>query len=87
MVTSIIDLNPDPLPQEGTPVNFRRRKPEDSDMGSLHTLEEVFDYIRMLDCEGYPHAFLETEHFRFEFNKANLQADNSIKSDVRIIKK
>jgi methionyl-tRNA formyltransferase len=87
MVTSIIDLNPDPLPQEGTPVNFRRRKPEDSDIGSLHTLKEVFDYIRMLDCEGYPQAFLETEHFRFEFNSANLQADNSIKSDVRIIKK
>jgi methionyl-tRNA formyltransferase len=87
MITSIIDLNPVPLPQEGNPVNFRRRKPEDSDIGNLHTLKEVFDYIRMLDCEGYPHAFLETEHFRFEFNKANLQADNSIKSDVRIIKK
>lgn len=87
MITSIIDLNPVPLPQEGNPVNFRRRKPEDSYIGNLHTLKEVFDYIRMLDCEGYPHAFLETEHFRLEFNKANLQADNSIKSNVRIIKK
>jgi methionyl-tRNA formyltransferase len=87
MITSIIDLNPIPMPQEGTPMHFKRRKPKDSIIADLSSTVEVYDYIRMLDCDGYPNAFLETEHFRFEFNRASLQSDNSIKSDVRIVKK
>ena len=41
----------------------------------------------MLDAEGYPQAYLETDEFRFEFNRASLKADNSIIADVRIFKK
>jgi methionyl-tRNA formyltransferase len=41
----------------------------------------------MLDAEGYPNAFLETEIFKLEFTRASLKADKSIIADVRIIKK
>jgi len=73
-------------PQEGTPVVFKRRTPEMSDLKDLGTLREIYDYIRMLDGEGYPPAFLETEHFKFEFTKAKYQ-ETEINAHVRIIKK
>lgn len=76
-----------PIDQSGTVVTFNRRKPADSNLNEIDNLDEMFDYIRMLDAEGYPNAFIETEHFRFEFNRASLKSDKTILSDVRIIKK
>lgn len=87
MILAIIEENPQPIKQEGKPVNFKRRKPQDGDISGLEELEEVYDFIRMLDCDGYPPAFLETKHFRLEFSRASLMADKSIIADVRIIKK
>jgi methionyl-tRNA formyltransferase len=87
MIKTIIENNPQPEEQRGEPVNFKRRKPEDGDISDLGDLEKVYDYIRMLDCEGYPPALLETQHFRLEFSRASLKADKSIIADVRITKK
>jgi methionyl-tRNA formyltransferase len=86
MIADILAQRPVPQDQRGEPVIFARRKPEEGDISMLPDLEKVFDYIRMLDAEGYPHAFLETEHFRLEFSRASLQTD-SVVADVRIIKK
>lgn len=61
MIVEIIQNNLQPVPQEGDPVVFKRRKPEQSDMSGLEKLEEIFDYIRMLDADGYPHAYIEKE--------------------------
>lgn len=87
MVVEIINQDLKPQAQEGEPTVFRRRKPMDSDIGELTQLEQIFDYIRMLDAEGYPHAYLETKHFRLEFSRASLKANQSIIADVRIIPK
>ena len=87
MISSIIDLQLEPYPQEGEVVQFVRRKPEQSDISSLSTMSEVYDYIRMLDCEGYPNAFLETSHFKYEFINCVVRADNSLEANVRISKK
>jgi len=65
---------------------FQRRRPEDGNLEPLDRLEQIYDYIRMLDAEGYPPAFLETEHFRFEFSGANVGAD-AVQAQVRIIKR
>ena len=86
MIKEIIEKNIIPTPQKGEPLLFKRRKPEDSDMGQLVSLEAIYDHIRMLDCEGYPAAFIENENFRFEFTRASLKSNNII-ADVRIIKK
>lgn len=85
MIVEIINHNPHPQKQEGEVVIFKRRKPEEGNISSLHTIEEVYDYIRMLDADTYPKAFIETEFFRFEFSRASIQADKSILADVRII--
>ncbi len=86
MIEEIINVKVKPVEQEGEVTLFARRKPEDSNIKALKTLNEVFNYIRMLDAEGYPNAFLETEHFRFEFTRASLKKDNLL-ADVKVIKK
>lgn len=87
MIDIIISEEPAPKEQEGDIVKFSRRKPQDGDISHLESIEKIHDFIRMLDCEGYPKAFLETDKFRFEFNRASLKADKSITADVRISKK
>jgi methionyl-tRNA formyltransferase len=86
MIAEIIVNNPDPVPQKGSPTIFKRRTPEQSNLQLLSELKTVYDFIRMLDAEGYPKAFLETEHFRFEFSRASLKS-TGILADVKIIKK
>lgn len=87
MIVEIIQNNLQPVPQEGNPVIFKRRKPEQSDMSGLEKLEEIFDYIRMLDADGYPHAYIEKGEFRYEFTRASIKADGSIVADVKITEK
>jgi methionyl-tRNA formyltransferase len=86
MIITIIKNKPDPVPQYGEVVEFQRRKPEQSNIADLGSLEKVFDHIRMLDAEGYPHAFIETEHIRFEFTGAALKED-AVLANVKITKK
>lgn len=72
-----------PVPQQGKPVTFKRRRPEESEVRSSKSLEELYDFIRMLDAEGYPHAFLEHSGFRFELSRPALY-DGRIVADVTI---
>jgi methionyl-tRNA formyltransferase len=87
MITEIIYSNPKPIPQHGTPVIFKRRKPEDNNLSNITEISTLYDYIRMLDADGYPKAFIENEHFRFEFDNAEFKNDKLITANVRIIKK
>jgi methionyl-tRNA formyltransferase len=88
MIEKIIEGNIIPSPQVGEVVEFKRRKPEESNLEVLESLENVFDYIRMLDADGYPNAFIETEFLKFEFFNAELDINrNSILANVRIFKK
>lgn len=86
MIEVIVQEHPMPQAQTGEPTIFRRRTAQDGNLASLETLEKVFDYIRMLDGEGYPPAFVETEHFKLEFSRASLKPDCVI-ADVKITRK
>lgn len=83
MICQIIKEQPVPVEQTGEITCFPRRKPEQSNIAELTSLKQVFDHIRMLDANGYPRAFLETEHFRFEFERASLKKGQII-ADVKI---
>ena len=87
MIRQIISDNPQPLPQKGTEVKFKRRKHEDGNLAGLSELLKIYDYIRMLDCEGYPPAYLESDSIRYEFTEAKLNADQTLEARVRIVKK
>jgi putative methionyl-tRNA formyltransferase len=83
MMIELVQEEPVPYEQTGEGTVFKRRTPEDSDIGNLSSLSQVFDYIRMLDAEGYPAAFLQTNHLRMEFSRASLK-DGCVLADVRI---
>jgi methionyl-tRNA formyltransferase len=83
MIVEIIKNNPVPREQTGDVVEFKRRKPEQSDISGLQSIEQIFDYFRMLDAEGYPKAFLNLGDFKLEFSRASLK-NGYIMADVKI---
>jgi methionyl-tRNA formyltransferase len=72
-----------PVDQTGEPIEFQRRTSKDGNIGDLMQLEKVYDFIRMLDADGYPSAFIETEHLKFEFTRAIFNK-NSVEANVKI---
>lgn len=89
MIREIAANEPTPVPQTGEPTIFRRRTPEQSAIPQgAQALEALFDHIRMLDAEQYPHAFLKYDIFRFEFTRpvlrtGRIEANVSITLDSR----
>ncbi|MCI0437540.1 MAG: methionyl-tRNA formyltransferase [Chloroflexi bacterium] len=85
MMRRITEGQIEPEPQTGEPLIFKRRKPSESRIPPLDGLRALHDFLRMLDAEGYPRAFLEHEGFRYEFSRAALY-DGRIVADVTITK-
>lgn len=83
MVLKILRETPWPKEQAGEATVFSRKRPEDGDVAHLDSLVKMHDWIRMLDAEGYPSAFLEVGRFRFEFSRSTYRGD-SVLADVRI---
>jgi methionyl-tRNA formyltransferase len=65
----------EPREQQGVPVSFKRRAPHESDMQLQHitSLAQIYDFVRMLDGEGYPKAFLKIQGMGMSFSEAELQ--------------
>lgn len=87
MIERIISENITPVPQVGEPTIFRRRKPHESAIpqsfpGRIE-LEGLFDFVRMLDAETYPRAYLTHGGFRYEFSEAAL-GDGHLTARVKI---
>jgi len=70
MIPYIIKNEPRPLVQKGRAVIFERRRPGQSRIPRRSDLNRVYDHIRMLDADGYPPAFIDTQRCRFEFTDA-----------------
>lgn len=83
MIVTLLKECPAPVPQSGEPTVFKRRRPEQGDWSEANDLDAVFDHIRMLDAEGYPHAFIDLGPFRLEFSRATRRCD-AVEADVRI---
>src|SRR5215475_2962650 len=54
LIAHIVATEPVPAPQEGIPTVFKRRRPEESLLPFGATTYCLYDYIRMLDADGYP---------------------------------
>ena len=70
MIREILERGTIPQPQEGVVTKFKRRKPSESRLPKLVDPSQIYDFIRMLDGEGYPAAFLECDGYRLEFTRA-----------------
>jgi len=81
----IIKINQDdlvPKSQLGQPTYFKRRTPNQSEIIGLNSIKEIYDHVRMLDCEGYPKAFIEFGKFKLEFEKADLIDEENLVAKV-----
>lgn len=78
LIQKIITENPAPTPQEGKVTVFQRRKPEQSELPGSLSSKQAYDYIRMLDAEGYPKAYIKQGGFRIEFSKAQLDESGKL---------
>jgi methionyl-tRNA formyltransferase len=84
MLVEIITTNPSPRPQVGEPVVFTRRTPRDSELPvDDASLEQAYDFIRMLDAPTYPPASLDVGRLRLLFRDARLEGD-AVEARVRI---
>lgn len=83
MMIEILQKQMAPEPQKGDALVFKRRCPEDGNISGLESLADAFDYIRMLDAETYPAAFLDTASLHVEFSRASLR-EGYILADARI---
>jgi methionyl-tRNA formyltransferase len=83
MIERIVREEITPVAQQGKAVNFKRRTPPESEVGRFSSLDALYDFIRMLDAEGYPRAFFHHSGLRFEFSRPALY-DGRIVADVKI---
>ncbi|MBA7692396.1 Methionyl-tRNA formyltransferase [subsurface metagenome] len=83
MIYELVEKEQQPIPQHGKIVKFKRRSSSESHIPIDADLEKAFDWIRMLDAEGYPPAFIERGNFKIEFKRAALR-HNRIEADARI---
>lgn len=80
-----ISINtPVPEKQKGDVTTFKRRSPAESEIVEDLNLEQLYDFIRMLDAETYPKAFLNIKGYRFEFDKATLDETGKLEARVSI---
>ena len=86
MIEQIVREEPVATPQQGEPVLFSRRTPAQSNLASCQQGDQSswHDQIRMLDAEGYPHAFLEGHGMRLEFRRVSQRSDG-LYADVKIM--
>ena len=70
--------------QTGEPVIFKRRKPEESKITPDMELGTIYDYIRMLDAEGYPRAYIDFGEYRLLFENADM-AENGSQIEAKVI--
>ena len=86
MIERIVRDEPNAIPQTGDPVLFSRRTPAQSNLSYCREgdMPSWYDQIRMLDAEGYPHAFLEVHGMRLEFRRVSQRSDG-LHADVKIV--
>lgn len=83
MIRQIVSGKAHPRPQDGPITHFYRRKPLDSQIGGIASLRGIYDFVRMLDADGYPRAFLKRGKYRYEFSQARLKRA-SLEAKVKI---
>lgn len=87
MIPDILKNNYHSQSQKGDIILFKRLKPENSKIDNNITLENLYDHIRMLDADGYPLAFLETQKLIFKFRRVQKKDNKKLTAQVIIFSK
>ena len=86
MIPELLDNEIVPVKQIGKVTTFKRRTPEQSNIILLEaqSLSKLYDFIRMLDAEGYPKAYLELDDVRIEFSEVHFK-NNTLAGRFEVI--
>jgi methionyl-tRNA formyltransferase len=73
MIPYILENRPAPTKQSGEVVVFKRRTPNQSDImkADIQSLDDIYDFIRMLDAEDYPKAFIQIGKMKILFSEVH----------------
>lgn len=84
LIKKILLENPIPQAQPATEAKiYKRRKNNNIEKSDVKTIESLHRFIQMLDGEGYPQAFFETDDFRIELSRTSMK-QGSILCDAKI---
>lgn len=83
IIRHIVSVNPQPQPQQGTATIFQRRTPAQSELPPNLNPEQLYDFIRMLDAQSYPHAYIEYGNWKLELTEAEPCADGTLQAKVQ----
>ena len=85
MIEKIVIDEPAAVPQKGKITEFKRRTPKQSNLDNCPPgdISAWYDHIRMLDAEGYPHAFLDVQGMNITFRRVSIRSDG-LHADVII---
>ena len=66
MIPKILNNNIIPKKQTGKVVTFKRRMEEQSNITTLKnkSINNMYDFIRMLDADGYPNAYIQLDNIK-----------------------
>lgn len=84
MIPRFISEDVVPEGQKGEVVSFERRKPEQSEIPGGLSQRQIYDYIRMLDGEGYPTAYKTYDGGKIYFSNAKL-LDGIVLANARFV--
>jgi methionyl-tRNA formyltransferase len=85
LIIKICKANPTPLPQKGAVVTFQRLSYADNELSQKHTINELYDRIRMVDGGGYKRAYIYFGDHKIEFSEAKIE-NNELLARIRIFK-
>lgn len=72
MIPKILENSLVPKKQEWEIISFKRRKEEEWELKRDFSLNKIYDFIRMLDWEWYPNAFIQFGNKKITFTNAEL---------------
>ena len=86
MMKSLLNFLPSPTEQEGEVTIFTRRQSDDSKLDMYHSIDNVFDKIRILDVDNYPPAYIEIGDYKLTFTHPSMRLSGEIDAHVKIHK-
>lgn len=75
MMRDVVLHRPEGVKQVGSGTLNRRRSPETSKLPEFSDARAIYDFIRMLDCPGYPSASVDHGEWQLKLTSAKLIPD------------
>jgi len=86
IINKIISEEIQPKEQIGKITLFKRRKPKQSLIKNNMNIEEIYNFIRMLDAPGYPRAYLSLKHLKLKISNVQ-KSKECLNAKIEIVKK